>query len=66
MSMLEVFCVEQISRNTALKTIFRKSWNNMESSKIPRKYNLSINISDSKKTYFPSPKSSKQGLFSNQ
>ena len=38
---------------TARKTIFPKSWNITKSSKIPRKYQLSINFLDKKKTAFP-------------
>ena len=49
---------------TAAKTIFSKSWNIIESSKIPSKYHLSIN-SFKNRPYFPSPKNSKQEIFSN-
>ena len=51
---------------TARKTIFLRSWNITESSKRPRKYHLSINFLTEKGPYFPSPKSSKQELLSNQ
>ena len=38
-------------KHTARKTIFPKSWNIMKSSKVPRKYQLSIKLLDTKKTY---------------
>ena len=38
---------------TARKTIFPKSWSIMKSSKIPRKYQLSIKLLDQKMTVFP-------------
>ena len=38
---------------TARKTIFPRSWNIIESSKIPCKYHLSINILAEKKPVFP-------------
>ena len=52
--------------NTARKSTFPKSWNIMESSKLPRKYQLSINFLDQKRPYFLSLKSSKQELFHTQ
>ena len=52
--------------NTARKTIFPKPWNIMKSSKIPRKYQLSIIFLDQKRLYFLSLKSSKQELFLTQ
>ena len=52
--------------NTARKTIFPRSWNIIESSKRPRKYHFSINFLAEKRPYFPSPKSLKQELLSNQ
>ena len=51
---------------TARKTIFPRSWNIIESSKRPCKYHLSINFLTQKRPHFPSPKSSKQGIFFNQ
>ena len=48
------------------KDIFSKSWNIMESSKRPSKYYLSIKFLAEKRSYFSSPKSLKQELFSNQ
>ena len=55
------FCVKYIAfylkknrgvifHGTARKTIFPKSWNITKSSKMPRKYQLSINFLDQKKT----------------
>ena len=38
--------------NTARKTMFPKSWNIMKCAKIPKKYELSINFLDQKKTVF--------------
>ena len=38
--------------NTARKIIFPKPWNIMKSSEIPRKYQLSINFLDKKKSVF--------------
>ena len=52
--------------NTARKTIFPKPWNIMKSSKIPRKYQLSINFLGKKRPYFLSLKSSKQEPFRTQ
>ena len=50
---LNKFIYRFLISNTARKTIFPKSWNIMKSSKIPRKYQLSINFLDKKKTVFP-------------
>ena len=52
--------------HTERKTIFPRSWNIIESSKRPCKYHLPIKFLAEKRPYFPSPKSSKQELLSNQ
>ena len=48
------------------KSYFSRSWNIMESSRIPSKYYLYINFLAKQRSYSPSPKDSKQELFSNQ
>ena len=55
---------QRYEKYTAWKTLFPKSWNIMKSSKVPRKYQLSINLLDKKKDL--SLKSSKKELFRTQ
>ena len=56
----------QLVAYTARKTIFPKSWNIIKSSKRPSKYHIFISLLGEKSPYFPSPKRSKQEVFSNQ
>ena len=50
--------------DTARKIKIPKSWNIMKNSKIPRKYQLSVNFLDQRKTVFPTSEKFKTRTFS--